>query len=390
MKAVDFRKAARYLISAVGIIIGIAAAMVILGITEGGRSILNDSFWRNGVKVYDIELTDNELEAGEYLTREDARLLTEKMTETKGSIPVLKLSAQIKSYKASGTAIVMAVNEIYQQYANLEMLNGSFINEQDVRHANKIAVIDDHTALELFGTTDIIGQKLDLQVSGKKVEFIVSGIFKNFNKNIETLFDDEIPGLCFIPDSVPEDVSFDYSVEKVIALVDNKLHKEEAAAKLVHLLEREHGAAGVYKISEYEQLSKVSEFTDKYLVFAVILAIVGLISGGIGVMNAMLLNIQERKKELGLFKFYGTGIKELQYDVVFRTLIICHGCGILGLIFGLLVGSFIGSYINISIRITLMSIFVTVAAPAFVGIISSLYPASRIKLVDASEAIWGE
>jgi putative ABC transport system permease protein len=107
-------------------------------------------------------------------------------------------------------------------------------------------------------------------------------------------------------------------------------------------------------------------------------------------MNAMLLDIQERKKEIGLQKFYGAGIKELQYDIVFRTIIICYGCGVLGLIFGLLAGSFIGSYLNISVRITPISIFVTVAASAIVGIISSLYPASRIKRVDASEAIWGE
>lgn len=390
MEAVNFRKAARYLVSGVGIIIGIAAVTMILGIADGGRSMLNGSFWRYGAKVYDIELADKGPGTEEYLSREDGRLLTDKMYEVRDSIPVLKLPAQLESYKASGTAVTLAVNEIYRKYANLEMLKGSFINEQDVRHANKIAVIDDQTALKLFGSTDIIGQTLDLQVSGKKVEFIVSGVFRNFNKDIETLFDDEIPGACFIPDSVPEDVSFDYSVEKVIALVDKELHKEEAVVRLSHLLEKEHGTAGVYSINEYEQLSEVSEFTDKYLVFAVIIAIIGLLSGGIGVMNAMLLTIHERKKEIGLYKLYGSGIKELQYDIIFKTLLVCNGCGILGLILGLLAGGFIGSFININLKITLMPIFVTVSASAFVGIISSLYPASRIKPVDVSEVIWGE
>jgi putative ABC transport system permease protein len=284
----------------------------------------------------------------------------------------------------------MAVNEKYRQYANLEMLEGSFINEQDVRYADKIAVIDDITALELFGSTDIIGQKLDLEVNGKKVEFVVSGIFKNFNRNIETLFDDEIPGACFIPESIPEDVSWSYSVEKLIALVDKELHKEEVAARLGHLLEREHDAAGVYSINEYEQLPEAADFTDKYLVFAIIIAIVGLLSGGIGVMNAILLTTLERKKEIGLYKLYGSGIKELQYDIAFRTLVICTGCGILGMILGLLAGGFIGSFINIGARVTLMSVFVTLAASTIVGMTSCLYPASRIKLVNASEVIWGE
>ena len=390
MKTAAFKEAARYFISAAGITTGIFVLIVILTVAEGGRSVLKDSFWRNGVRAYDIELMDKGLASDEYLLREDGRLLEAKMPEVKGSIPVLELPALLKSYKASAAARTLAVNEKYLQYANLEMLEGSFINNQDVRSANRIAVIDSLTALELFGTTDITGQKLDLQVNGKKAEFVVAGVFKNFNRNIETLFDDEIPGMCFIPDSVPEDVSFDFDMEKLIALVDYELHKEEAAVRLGHVLEEEHGVTEMYSINEYEQLPKVSEFTDKYLVFAVITAVIGLISGGIGVMNAMLLSIQERKKEIGLYKFYGSGIKELQYDIVYKTLIICHSSGILGLVSGILAGSFIGDFIGIRTRLTLMSIFLTIAASASVGILSSLYPASRIKLVDVSETIWDE
>lgn len=390
MKALDFRKTAIYLVSALGIILGIAVATAVLSMAEGGRSVLKGSFWGNGLRVYDIELKDKGSDSDEYLVREDGKLLTDKMYEVKGSIPVLRLDAQLKSYKASEAVPVMAVNEKYMQYANLEMLKGSFINEQDVRYANKIAVIDDISAIELYGTTDIIGHKLDMQVDGKKVEFVITGIFRNFNKNIETLFEDEVPGACFIPDTVPEDVSWSSSMEKLIALVDKGLHKEEAAVKLAHLLEKEHDAAEVYSINEYDQLPEVSEFTDKYLVFAAIIAIVGLLSGGTGVMNAMLLDIQERKKEISLYKLYGSGMREQQYDIVFRTLIICNGCGILGMILGLIAGDFIGSFININLRVTLVSVFVTVAASSFVGTISSLYPALRIKLVNAVDVIWGE
>ena len=390
MKGIPYKKAARYFISAAGIIIGIAAAMVILGVYEGGRSALHENYWSNGVKVYGIELKDKGLSSMEYLLKEDGRLLIDNMPEVKGSIPVLRLEAQLQSYKAAQGALTLAVNEKYLQYANLELLKGSFINEQDVRHANKIAVIDELTALELYGTTDIIGQKLDLQVSGKKVEFVVAGVFTNFNKNIETLFDKEYPGMCFIPESVPEDVYFEYEVEKLVALVKDSLHKEEAAAKLSHLLEEEHGAEDIYNINEYEQLSEVAEFTDKYLAFAVIISIVALISGSIGVMNAMLLTVQERKKEIGLYKFYGSGIRELQYEVLFKTIIISVGCGMFGMLMGLLAGGFIGSFVNISTRITFMSVSITTAASAVMGIAGSIYPALEISRVDASEAIWGE
>ena len=390
MKTLTFKEAVRYLISAAGMIIGIFIFIVVLEIVEGGRSVLNDYFWSNGVKVYDIGISDKTIANEDYLQWEDGRLLEAKMNEVKGSIAVLKLTAQLKSYKASETVNTLAVNERYLQYANLEMQKGSFIIGQDVKTANKIAVIDDVTALELFGTSDIIGQKLDIQVGSRKVEFVVAGVFRNFNRNIETLFDDEIPGLCLIPDTVPLDVSFDFDMEKLIALVDNKLHKEETVAMLGHLLEKEHGVTAVYSIDEYKQLPQVSAFADKYLVFSVITAMVGLISGGIGVMNAMLLSIQERNKEIGLYKLFGSGIKELQYDIIYRTLILCISFGILGLVLGVMAGSFIGSFINIPARFTMISIFFTITASVAAGISSSLYPASKIKRVNASEAIWSE
>lgn len=390
LKGAAFREAARYLISAAGIIVGISVLTVVLGLAEGGRSVLNDFFWKSGVRVYDIELSDKSLEGAGYLQLSDGRLLLDKMPEVKGSIPVLKLQAQLMSYKASGTALTLAVNEKYLQYTNLEMLKGSFINEQDVLHESRLAVIDDFTAIELFGTTEIIGQKLDMQVGGKKVEFTVSGVFRNFNRNIETLFEDEIPGLCFIPASVPEDVSYEHSVEKLVALVDKRLHKEEASSRLAHLLEKEHGAEGVYSINEYRQLPKVSEFVDKYLVFAVIVALVGLLSGSIGVMNAMLLSVQERKKEIGLYMFYGSGVNWLQYDIAFITLTVFILSGVLGLMLGLLLGSFIGGFVNINTGFSVLTVFIATSAPAFAGILSSLYPASKVRHIDVRKAIWGE
>jgi putative ABC transport system permease protein len=122
----------------------------------------------------------------------------------------------------------------------------------------------------------------------------------------------------------------------------------------------------------------------------VIIAIVALISGSVGVMNAMLLTIQERKMEIGMYKFYGSGIRELQYDVFFKTLAICLGSGLFGMLLGLTAGGYIGSYFNIGTKITYMAVSITTGASAVIGIASSLYPAVKISRVDASEAIWGE
>lgn len=383
-------KLVRYFISAVGIIIGVAVAIAVLGLAEGGMSVLNDSFWKDGVKVYEIEMSDKGSNTGEYLNWDDGKLIVEEMPSVKYSIPVLGQESLLKSYKASDTTFVLGVNAKYQDYSNLKILKGRFINDQDVRSANKVAVIDDYTALNLFGTTDIVGQKLEIQVGGKNVEFIICGIIKNFNRKIDSLFINEFPSLCFIPDSVPEDTAFNYRVEKIIAMIDRDIHEEEAKIKLEHLLERKHGIEDVYNIKVYNQLYTVTEFMDGYGIFAVMTSVLSLLLGGIGLMNAILLTMQERRKEIGLYKLFGSGIKELQYEIIFKVLVISFGCGMLGLLLGLLMGNVIGSFINIKVRITSISILISVVLPTITGILSSLYPTLRINSMNVAEIIWEE
>lgn len=381
-------KLARYFISSLGIIIGVAIAIIILGVAEGGMSVLNNSFWEDNLKAYEIELSDKATNEKKYLNWDDGKLLVDKMPSVKYSIPVLGQKSQLKSYKASESAYVLGVNAKYLKYSNLEVLKGRFITDEDVLSVNRVAVLDDYTALELFGTTDIVGQKLEIKVDKKNIEFIISGVIKNSNRKIDNLFSDEFPSLCFIPNSVSVDVAFNYNTEKIIALIDASIHDEEAKIKLEHLLEREHQIEDVYNIKEYNQLFIVREYMDNYMIFAMMISALSLLLGGIGLMNAVLLTIQERRKEIGLYKLFGSEIREIQYEFILRVLVISIWCAILGLVLGLLLANIIGSFINVKVRLTLMLIFVSLALSTITAILSSLYPTSRINMVDVAEIIW--
>jgi len=390
MKGLTFKEAFRYIIAAAGIAAGVFVLVSVFMPIDGGKTVMRENFWNNGVKVYDIELSEGSRGSGEYLQQEDGRRLREKMPQVRGSIPVLKAPAKLVSYREARNVDALGVNESYLQYANLQMLKGSFITEKDVRAANKVALVDDLTALELFGTTDIKGQKLDMQVAGSSEEFAVVGVFRNFGRNIETIFEDDVPGICIIPCSIPAEEGLDFEMEKLTVLVDDELHPEKAAEMLGRLLEREHGTAGLYQVEEYEQLPEVSRFSDKYLVFAVTAGLIGVISGGIGVMNAMLLLLRERRREIGIYRFFGVGIKQLQYEIIYRAFIICLCSGSLGLALGVLAGGFLGSMFNLPGCFSAASIFVAAAVSTAAGVISGLYPASLIGRTDISAAIWDE
>lgn len=387
MKSIRLREAAGYLIAAAGIAAGIFVLVSVLLLIEGGKAVMSENFWNNGIKVYDISMAVGE---PGLLDQEDGNRLREKLPQVKGSIPVLKASARLVSYRGSYTVDALGVNEGYMKYANLQMLEGTFITKEDVKSANKVSLIDDQTALELFGTTDIKGHKLEVRVGGHSEEFSIIGVFRNFENNIETIFEDEYPGTCIIPYSVPAEEGLGFEMEKLVVLVEDELHAEKAEALLGHVLEQEHGATGAYEVAEYKQLPEVSRFSEKYLVFAVVAGLIGLLTGCIGAMNALILSLRERRREIGLYRFFGSSTKLLQYEIAYRALIICLCSGGLGLAAGITAGGFLGSMFNIPISFPAASIFAAVAASTAAGIGSSIYPASLIGKVDVSAAIWDE
>jgi len=387
MKSIKVSEAIRHLIAAAGIAAGVFVLVTVLLLMEGGRAVMRENYWNNGIKVYDISLTGGDQSS---LQQEDGRRLQEKMPQVRGSIPVLKASARLTSYRESHTVDTLGVNEKYLKYANLQMLKGTFITEADVKAAKKVTLIDDQTALELYGTTDIKGHKLEIKVGGSSEEFVIIGVFRNFEKNIETFFEDDFPGTCIIPYSVPQEEGLSFQMDKLVVLLDEELHSDKAEALLVHMLEREHGVTGAYEAAEYKQLPEISRFTDKYLVFAVVAGLIGLVSGCIGVMNALLLALRERRREIGLYRFFGSGTKLLQYEIIYRSLVVCLCSGAAGLAAGISTGVFLGSMFNIPISFPAASIFAAVAASTAAGLASGLYPAHLIERVDISAAIWDE
>lgn len=389
MRNKKLKEVCRYLVAAAGITIGVFVLVSVLVLMDGGKAVLRRNFWSQGLRVYDISLSAGG-GSGEYLHQEDGNRLREKMPQIRGSIPMLKAEARLASYRKSLIADTLGVNEGYLNYANLKMLKGTFFTGEDVRAANKVALLDDLTALELFGTTNIKGQKLDIQAGGSNEEFTVIGVFRNFGRNIETIFEEEIPGICIIPYSVPAEEGMYFDMEQLTVMIDGQLHSDKAAAMLKHILEREHGNEGVYKVNEYKQLPETARFIDKYLVFAVIACLIGVLSGGVGVMNAMLLTLRNRKREIGIYRFFGAGTRQLRDDLIYRALALCLCSSGLGLMAGIAAGGFLGSMFNIPLSFPASSIFAAAVAGTAAGLGGSLYPAASVSSIDISAAIWDE
>lgn len=381
---------ARYWLSAAGIIIGIACAVTATSLIEGGKASIYRNFGVQGLNVYEVQLKNDGFEPGRHLKSEDAKLIEKKMPEVKYAMPVLKTSGQLKSYKKSDVVEIFGTSEKYDEYMNLELVKGSFIKEADVLRESRIAVIDDITAEKLYGTTEVIGQELVISIGAEKSDFLIAGVIRNFKRNIETLFEEDIEGVCFIPETTAEGAYSEFETEKIVALVNDNLHEEEAEVKLEHILEKEYEAEGFYSAERYGQLSNVTDFVDKYLVFIIVVSVFSLLLGSIGVMNMLLLAFSVMKKEIGLYKFYGAGIKDMKYELLLKSLVVCITSGLAGMAAGLLMGDIIGSFINVNTGVTINSLALALGVSGAAGIISGIYPASKAAHVNASEVVWGE
>ncbi|MGE5631481.1 MAG: FtsX-like permease family protein [Caulobacteraceae bacterium] len=163
---------------------------------------------------------------------------------------------------------------------------------------------------------------------------------------------------------------------------------KEEFMKLLYGLNQD--GISVIVLTEENALPQQEQSRVITLAFSIAISVVSLIIGCIGIMNLMLLSLSERKKEIGFYKLYGAGIREIQYVVMFKSLAICIICGLLGMAAGIIAGSIIGSFINVKAVLTFNIMALTLFASAVAGVASGLYPVVKAAAIDTFEVIWGE
>lgn len=302
-------------------------------------------------------------------------------------------SGNIVYGKETGTYRIEGVNPNYQFIENASITVGRFINLSDIEHFEKVAVIGNKVALDLFKKAPASLGK-NINVSG--TIYKVVGVFTDPGGEREE-------SRVFIPVttaqraySAGEDIrSMAFTMPKRDNFQQALAESENFSKQLDKILKERHDIApddesALNIQNSLEQAQKIYQLTDIIQAFFWFVGILTIIAGVVGVGNIMLIVVKERTKEIGIRKALGATpysiIAMILHEAVFITLI----SGFIGLIFGLLLWAGIGPFIEsdffshpeVDFNIAMTTVILLTVAGAFAGFVPA-YKAAKIRPIVA-------
>ncbi len=386
-----------------GIIIGVAAVIIIMAVGAGAQSLIIDQVASLGTNIIGV-LPGGSDEQGPpsqafgivitTLTYEDALALKEKtnVPDIVDVVPYVKSLDTVTWKDNSYTTNISGTTGGYLTVEGGEVAQGRFITGDESVNMAKIIVLGSTVKKNLFGDSDAIGQRVKI----KNHIFDVVGVMKDRGTVAFQNYDDQV----FIPLK---------TMQKLIAGVNHlgflraKVDKEENVAKAIedvkitlrerHDIEDQSGAADDFSVrSANEALDIIKSVTDALRYFLAAMAALSLIVGGIGIMNIMLIGVNERTREIGLRKAVGATNVSIMGQFLVEAITITVFGGIIGIIIGVLFSYLIAvtaHFLKYSWRfeVSILSIIMAVGVSATVGLIFGLYPASKASKLNPIEAL---
>ncbi len=386
----------RTFLTMLGIIIGISSVITIMSVGNGMKASVNSSLdnMTNGAVTIKIDAKKTD----KYLTPEQLKTIREAVPEIRGVTPSVTAYGTSDIRRSETVDVrVFGGNEDYICEFDDGIAAGRFYTEDEVDSAAEVVVLTEVSALYFFGTTDVLGLTLPLDIAPASRDVTIIGIMRSTPEDIEyaqkILAAGELRYVwadIYMPYSTLTDrfgllgdniTSF--SVYPVFGMADEAALKAKTVAEGLLGLRGE----GAVQIQSYASMMEMySSILDAVTVVIALVAAISLIVGGIGVMNIMTVTVTERTREIGIRKSLGarTSYIMLQFLTESAT-ITCIG-GIIGLglgyLFGLLIEKVGGVDVLFIPRDILLAIFVSTA----IGIFFGIYPArkaARLNPIDA-------
>ena len=400
----------RSFLTMLGIIIGIASIIAIVSTIKGTSEQIKEDLIGAGTNTVNVYLYDgdNQYDA-EYGTSSNAPVLTDDVKEEVMDLDHIEnatfyynsTSASIYNNNNSldgGSVYGIDVN--YLATCGYVIQSGRGFVKDDYQKYNKVALIDNNAAENLFPSQNPVGQTVEIN----QEPYTIVGVIRqdeNYQPTINSIdeyytYYQSIVGSVMIPDACWP-ISFKFDVpQNVIVKADSTDTMSSVGNSVADTLNNSITISDTNSKMKYQaedimkqvkSMQKLSESTNNQLIW---IASISLLVGGIGVMNIMLVSVTERTKEIGLKKAIGARKKTILGQFLTEASVLTSIGGIIGVVTGIGLSKVVGKVTGSPTAISVPSIVIAVLFSTVIGVVFGLLPSVKAANLNPIDALRSE
>jgi putative ABC transport system permease protein len=387
------RHSLRTSLTALGIIIGVAAVITMVGLGQGARHDVEEQVNRLGQNVVLVfpgsqQLGGVSLGQGSrnLLSVEDALAIRDEIPEVIAASPEVRSQTQVVYGNRNWSTRVYGQSHDYLQIRRWPLDSGEMFTEEDVATANTVSVVGQTIVDEVFEGADPIGETIRI----RGVPIRVIGVLSRKGMSLMGSVQDDIVIL-------PYSTAFQRISGRTHAMVINiQVYDAEsmgiAQAKITDLLRERHRLApdqpNTFTVQTQEEVAQAATETSRVMtILLASIAGISLLVGGIGIMNVMLVSVSERTREVGLRLSVGARGRDVLSQFLVEAVVLCLLGGLGGILLGLLATELIAMYAGWPALFSTEAMIVAVTVSASVGVFFGFYPAWKASRLDPIVAL---
>ena len=373
----------RSLLTMLGIIIGIAAVIILVSLMNGLTDRVTSIFDEFGTSSLTVNIrsraTTKEVKPDELYS-----FIDENKELFASASPNVMVSAELKKATSGDDTVTSACSGVSEDYKDIKRLTvafGRYLSYADIMSKSRVAVIGSYQAVYFFDTCeDTIGQQI--KING--TPYTVVGVLEEKEDSEQASGDDCV----HIPYTTAMQVSGTSVVSSYVVDALNDDVVDSAKTKLESFLLEKIGDSDYFTVTSMKAiLDRMTEMMGTMEMVLVAIAGISLLVGCIGIMNIMLVSVSERTREIGIRKSLGAKHRHIMSQFVMESGVVSCIGGIIGILIGSIVSVLAGKALNMAVAPSMGAIILAFSVSVGIGVVFGFLPARKAAKLNPIDAL---
>jgi putative ABC transport system permease protein len=376
----------RAMLTSLGVIIGSASIVLVVTVALTSKKFVLSQIEGVGSNLVWVEVVQSPGKA--------APLSYELTLEDLEAVKAIPSVIEVAGTRELETGVVVdgverpvhlvGVTEGYQAIRRLLVLRGRYFDSGDMEMRSKVCLITTQLADRIFGQENPIGRLMRMG----EMTFTVIGVFR---ERVETF------GLSDIQENsviIPFSLMKYYTGTDVVRLLDAQAERAEdvpsVERQVGQVLKSRHPPEAEYKVQTLTAILGAARSISLALtILLIVIAFIALLISGVGIMNIMLVTVQERTREIGIRKAIGASRREIMYQFLFESIVISGGGAVIGILIGIAIPATAQFFLpgNLRVPVSPLSVIVAFVVSCSTGLFFGYLPANQAASLEPVESL---